>query len=285
MTKILVPTDFSETAEKALRYAMQIAARSEGEIYLCHIYTPTNNPFIETVDQREIYNVEQERNLMGDLHRLREKVQPGAPDVKIVAVLGRSPLVGSILKFADDNQVDMIVMGTQGASGLQKVLVGTVAVRIMEKTSLPLLLIPEEYEWKQPEQIVLATGYHQDDTQALYISGFLASMFDAGIKVVHLIDSDKQDAGKAQASLEEYSASLQEAAGNMKLEHHLLESGSIGAGLEKLCAEVPYDLLVMVKRQKTFFERFYMESMTNRIAYLTEKPLLVVPALVSGKLK
>ncbi len=280
MTKILVPTDFSETAEKALRYAMQIAARSNGEIYLCHIYTPISNPFIEAVDQRETYNAGHEMNLMSDLHKLRDKVQAEAPDVKIVAVLGRSPLVGSILKFAEDNQIDMIVMGTQGASGLQKVVVGTVAVRIMEKTSLPLLLIPEEYEWKHPEQIVLATGYHQDDTQALHISGFLASMFDARIKVVHLIDNNKQDTGKAQVSLEEYSASLQDAAGSIKLEHQLLGSDSVGAGLEKLCTEVPYDILVMVKRQKTFFERFYMESMTNRIAYLTDKPLLVVPAQV-----
>lgn len=280
MTKILVPTDFSETAEKALRYALQIAARCKGEVYLCHIYTPTNNPFIETVEQRETYNMEYERNLMSDLHRLREKLQPETPDVKIIAVLGRSPLVGSILKFATDNKVDMIVMGTQGASGLQKVVVGTVAVRIMEKTSIPLLLIPEEYEWKQPEQVVLATGYHQDDTEALHIAGFLASMFNAGIKVVHLINSDKQDTDKARASLDAYTASLQKVAGTVKLEHQLLESGSVGAGLEKLCTEVPYDMLVMVKRQKTFFERFYMESMTNRIAYLTHKPLLVVPAVI-----
>lgn len=280
MTKILVPTDFSETAEKALRYALQIAARSNGEVYLCHIYTPVSNPFIETVEQRSTYNTEHEVKLMSDLHALREKVQSEAPNVKIIAVLGRSPLIHSILKFAEDNKIDMIVMGTQGASGLQKVIVGTVAVRIMEKTTVPLLLIPEEFQWKQPEQLVLATGYHQDDTEALHISGFLASMFDARIKVVHFHNSDKQDADKARASLDAYAASLQHAAGTIALEHQLLESDSIGDGLETLHTEVRYDLLVMVKRQKTFFQRFYMESLTKRIAYLTEKPLLIVPGSI-----
>ncbi len=282
MTKILVPTDFSETAEKALRYALQIASRSNGEVYLCHIYTPISNPFIETVDQRESYNIGHEMNLMSDLHKLRDKVQPEAAGVKIITVLGRSPLVGSILKFAEDNQIDIIVMGTQGASGLQKVIVGTVAVRIMEKSKIPLLLVPEKYEWKQPRQIVLATGYHQDDTQAIQISAYLAAMFDSSVKVVHLLAGNKQDAEKAQKSLESYSVTLQEAAGNIILEHKLLEGSSVSDNLEKLHQEVPYDILVMVKRQKTFFERFYMESMTNHIAYLTEQPLLVIPEQEQG---
>ncbi len=277
-TKILVPTDFSPTAEKALKYALHVAAKSKGEIFLCHIYTPVSNPFIETVSERSTYNYEYEQELMSDLHALRAKVGSIAPEVKITTVLGRSPLVGSIAQFAEVHDIDMIIMGTQGASGLKKAVVGTVAVRIIEKITIPILLIPEEYEWQPPKSLVLATGYHQDDREALYVAGTIAAMFGASIKVVHLVDIDKEDPEKATGSFEEYAGSLQTAAEKLPLTHELLPVKSVSEGLTQLANEIPFDMLIMVKRQKTFFQKFYMESMTNQVAYLTQKPLLVIPA-------
>ena len=68
---ILVPTDSSETAGKAFGYALNIASRSKATIYLYHVYSPVESPFIETVEIRRDYNMTNEELLMAELHRLR----------------------------------------------------------------------------------------------------------------------------------------------------------------------------------------------------------------------
>ena len=167
MKRLLVPTDFSPNAECALRVAVDIAARDGATIILYHIYMPVESTFIDDKERRNAHNIEQETIALKRLQRLRKKVLKNNQDVNISCLLGRTPLVNNILGFAEHNHIDMIVMGTRGATGIKKILVGSVAATIAKKTDIPLLLVPEEFSPKTLSKIVFATDFHPYDEEAL----------------------------------------------------------------------------------------------------------------------
>jgi nucleotide-binding universal stress UspA family protein len=281
MERILVPTDFSPTAEKALRYALQIATKSGGEVFLFHVYTPIESPFIETVEIRQEYNLENEKKLMKSLDELREKMLAEVELAKITIVLARSPLVGSFLKFTRDKDINLIVMGTHGASGLKKMLVGTLASRILEKTSVPLMLIPEGYEGSIPKKIVFTTHYQKEDIPALKFVGRLSRLFYSTITVVNIQNEAQENPEHTQEVFNQYIKDLKIATGESSLQCLLLK-GPVSETLDHLQEKIPYDILVMEKRKKSFWERFFEENLTSHLAFLTKFPLLVIPSEIEN---
>ncbi len=277
MKRIFVPTDFSPTSERAFRFAVDIASKAKGTVILYHVFTPVGGTFIGTEEKRKQYNAETETNLAKRLQRFKKKVVSNDSNVVVSTVVGHSPIIDNILDFAGHNKVDLIVMGTQGASGLKKVIIGAVAARIIEKSDVPVLLVPEKFEWKEPEQFVLATNFQQADRKALTLTVGLAKIYNASVTIVHLLDPYLQFSDKQQADFGEYAFVLQRTFSDCNLKFKELKTTTIAGTMEKLHDEIPYDVLVMIKRKKTFLEKFFTESFTKKMAYVTTQPLLVVP--------
>src|SRR5688572_16656638 len=100
MQRILVPTDFSATATKAFRFALDIASKSGGVIYLYHVYAPLENTFIDTELKRKEYNEKVQVDLSDRLKTLN-KSETANMSVTVTTVLGRTPIIDSILSFAN----------------------------------------------------------------------------------------------------------------------------------------------------------------------------------------
>ncbi len=277
MQRILVPTDFSPTAEKAFHFALDIATKSKGTVILYHVYTPVESAFIDSEQKRKLYNTQTETNLAKRLQRLAKKVTAHTAAVPVSTVLGRTPIIDNILGFAEHNQVTLIVMGTQGVSGLKKTIIGSVAARIAEKTDIPVLLVPEKFEWKEPEQIVFATNYQKADKQALSMILSLAKIYGAAVTIVHLYKVYAMEKEKEQTDFDTYAYSLQREFSDVKLHFQLLESSSVTETMENLDKKIPYDMMTMVRRKKNFLEKFFIKSFTTNMAYITNRPLLIVP--------
>jgi nucleotide-binding universal stress UspA family protein len=279
MKRILVPTDFSPTAEKAFRFALDIATKAKGTIVLYHTYIPVESTFVGTEKTRKQYNIQSEANIVKRLQRLKKKVTGDSTEVAVSTIVGRSPLINNILGFAEHNHIDLIIMGTQGASGLKKTIIGSVAARVIEKSDLPVLLVPSKYELEEPRQFVFATNYQATDKLALTLLAAIAKLYDADITVLHFLsvynaESEKE---KERTDFDTYAFSLQRKFNESKMKFHLLETSSVTETMENLDKKFPYDMMVMVRRQKTFLEKFFVKSFTQNMAYITKKPLLVVP--------
>ena len=274
--KILVPTDFSLTAEKALRYALDIASRCNGVVYLLHVHSPLESPFIETVEIREDYNIGIQQELMAQLHSLRSKWQEEFSNVEIIVALARSPLVHSIISFSQNNAIDLIVMGTQGTSGIRKVIIGTIAVRILGKTTLPLLLIPERFEWRTPGKIIVAVNALSEGHLSLTLVARLAEMYQASTEVIQISEPGEDNTTK-NIDLKKYIDRQKLEFPALHLTSACIPAYSAIDTLEKLHEIHPYDLLVMIRHKRTILQRFYLESFTKHMAYLTWHPLLIVP--------
>lgn len=163
MKRILVPVDFSPTSKTAFKYAVDIASKSGGSVLLYHVYIAAKESRSGLLTSAEEYNKQLALTCLKKLKRLKTQVMREASEVSVSTILGRSPVVGNLLKYSEKRHIDLIVIGTQGASGLKKITMGSNASNVMEKSAIPVLLIPEKFQWKLPEHIVFTTAFKRTD--------------------------------------------------------------------------------------------------------------------------
>jgi universal stress protein A len=139
---ILAPTDFSAHSEKAMRYACGLAERVGAELHLLHILSeilPAGpDPLLMPVMPPEYYE-ENEQRARETLSRLLDPAW-GSPRSVVTTVRWGSP-VESIVNYADEQKIDLIVIATHGRTGLSHVLLGSVAERIVREAPCPVLTI------------------------------------------------------------------------------------------------------------------------------------------------
>ena len=141
MKNILFPTDFSNNANSAFIYALQLAKKMEVELLVLHAYKlpeiKTNLPktIREVYDSIEIEEFENFKDHIPLLRKIAEENQ--LSDVSIKSILEEGDTVSTILNVAKKQESGMIVLGTKGASGLKKVFIGSVAGEVLENASCP----------------------------------------------------------------------------------------------------------------------------------------------------
>ena len=277
MKRILVPVDFSPTSKMAFRYAIDIASRSGGSVLLYHLYTPEKKSIAGSLLNIQEYNKQLELNNLKRLQRFKKKVLKDTMDVPVSTIVGRTPVVNNILGFAEHNHIDLIVMGTQGATGLKKITVGSVASKVMEKAGIPVLLIPEKFQWELPEKIVFTTSFQKADSKALPVAFEIAKLYGALVTFVNLMDPYDQYNETEADNFDTYAFSLQREFNDSRIQFRQLKTTSIVKTMENLYEEIPFDMLVMARRKLSFLNRFFQKSFTKKMACITTQPLLVIP--------
>jgi nucleotide-binding universal stress UspA family protein len=141
--RILMATDFSDYSNEALDHAVYLAQNLEADLYLLHVFEP---PFFSHAGvapsvQREVHQwIEQNKNEASQkLKSLVEEIQPGG--VKVSTIFKEGVPFFEILKAAGEISADLIVLGTHGRTGLPHVLLGSVAERVVRKSSCPVLTV------------------------------------------------------------------------------------------------------------------------------------------------
>ena len=138
LTQILLPTDFSHTAEHALDYARELAGRFGASVHLLHVVPdPMQNWATEAMpvvsDLAERWKADAERRL--------EEIRLDAPQTVRAVRIGHAFV--EILHYAADNAIDMIVMGTHGRGPVEHLLLGSVAEKVVRKASCPVLTVKQ----------------------------------------------------------------------------------------------------------------------------------------------
>ena len=151
--KILCPTDFSENSEHAMKYALTLAMLSQAELELFHVVEPITYPqstelFEPVLDEVELtmkMGAAFQKQLEDQVATLKEEY----PKIEGKIVTGNTFL--EIIQVARDENVDMIVMGTHGRTGLAHVLIGSVAERVVREAPCPVLTVKHpEHEFIKP---------------------------------------------------------------------------------------------------------------------------------------
>jgi nucleotide-binding universal stress UspA family protein len=273
MKKILVPTDFSENAGQALEFAAVIAQAWKASLTLLSVYTPAVSRYnvISPLLVDEIAQAKTE--ILEKLQITANTVQEIYPDVKHYNIIGVGGTVEEILSVARTEATDLIVMGTQGASSVEKVLLGSNAAEIIEKAECPVLVVPSTTKIKVPKKIIFATDYVHSDIEGARLLASMAQVFDATITLVH-ITRNEEETEEELKMIEKFTADVKAATNFEHINFEVLSDNTVMMGLDTILENPGADLIALSTRRRNIFEKLYNPSLTKKFAQYTRIPLL-----------
>jgi universal stress protein A len=138
--KILVPTDYSELSLAAMEYATTFSRMFQAQIYMLHTLDTLPVLSLDAVDlTTETVIYETEKNARSDMHAfVTSKVGTTS---NLVEVVRKGVAEDEIVKFAHEENIDLIIMATHGRSGIAHVLMGSVAEKVIQRAQVPVLTV------------------------------------------------------------------------------------------------------------------------------------------------
>lgn len=194
ISTILHPTDFSDCAEAALVYAIDLARRYDAELHLFHVASQFGeNPIIGAIDaMREEEALYRRLRDEADARMQTMLSRHDLSDIYIKRVYTRGATPGRVIvDYAVSEDVDLIVLGTHGRHGLRRLLMGSVAEEVTHRASCPVLLIREPgvpLKEVAINRIQVSIDFSAYSVNALAYAKQLAALYDAMLDVHHVID-------------------------------------------------------------------------------------------------
>jgi nucleotide-binding universal stress UspA family protein len=141
-TKILVPTDFSEYSDRALRQALDIAKQYGAQVYVLHVLREEFYRFDDLGNIADTWQVMENSRLAKTKENLQKQLDkfPQAKEVEVIADIRRGLHYEAILEEAEQKGIDLIVIASLGQSGIAKYLIGSVARNVLKGAKCPVLL-------------------------------------------------------------------------------------------------------------------------------------------------
>lgn len=263
--KILLPTDFSENSKRAIHYALQLFNGAKDEFHLVSAY---HLPHAGAVMMTSVEDL-MRKSSMEDMATLENEVRAAFPDLGErlkLDVVHDEPYV-AIQRYAEKVQADLIAMGTTGASGMKKVLMGSVTAQLVKNAERPTLAIPAEAEYTPPKKIALASNGSETSQKTLAPLRALALKFGSKVEVCVVNAIDKQESlhGELENALE-------------GVEHEVFQiiGGNVDTGILGFVEEHHCDMLATVHRQYGAIRGIFHKSVSKQVALHTRVPLLVL---------
>lgn len=270
MKHILIPTDFSDTARNALEYALELALLSGAECTLVHAWEMPYD-FASQLDNR-IGAIQKNARLK--FERLVEEVkkEPRFQQVNLHYVIEEGVPARVILDVAEENEVDLVVIGLSRPNGLETFIAGNTGADVLGRSYVPVLAVPLETSFVSPSEIIYAAEYRQEDILHLEELSQWARLFNARLRIIH-IEEEKTHEEKLR-----FRGFLEEVEDRLSypyVSQELRVADEVEVGILKVAEESERIILAMTHYHKSFLKKIFGHSHTKAIAYKTKVPLLV----------
>lgn len=208
MKRILVPIDFSKESMNALETAHSLAVNSDSDVLLLHI---VEDPNIETMKVSGETHYDPMDNVYVKLllDKTKERLEsivndPRMSDVNISYKIEVGNPYSSIAENIGSHEATLIVMGSTGATGLQEILVGSVADKTVRYASCPVIVVKEDCSLSDIKHIVLATDLDDDQVQIVGDLKALQEHIGAKLHILKVYDGDNENSGDIQDKLKDF---------------------------------------------------------------------------------
>ena len=270
MKTILVPTDYSETADNAMHYALELAKTVKAKIILFHAYPfpiPTGDIPVLMVSPDEL-----EKSNLIKIKDLEKKIEGEFPgEITVEHIVRAGNVTDEILTAAEEKEVDLIVMGVTGGGLIAETLMGSNTTALIKKTEIPVLVIPPKAKYKKIEKLVLAYDYKGKIKENVMskIKTF-AHLFNAQILVIDMVapvEVTSPESTEAHLSIEK---------GFSDIKHSLYfpEGDDLEYQINSFVDSFKADWLIMIPHKNSFFAGLFHRRNTKKMAFHTHIPLL-----------
>lgn len=278
MKKVVLPTDFSENAWKAVSYATSVFKDVECEFYVLNVFS------IDTFSLSNLLPPEPGLPAydyaLGDsqvqLEGVRDRlIYEKNPKHSYELVSEYNSLPDALKSMVHKMDIDLIVMGTKGASDAINVLYGSNAIDVMESvTGCPILVVPEEARAVVPKEIVFATSLKHYYKKNELISLFeIAEQSKAHIKILYVLEKNK----KLNNEQEEIKNMLLTIFIRFKHSFHTsISKERPEIAIEEFAQENKSDLIALVNRKHNFLATILNRNMVKELGMYSKIPLLIM---------
>lgn len=272
MKTILLPTDFSENARHAARFAVLLAQALPARLVLLHtydFYVPLTGEepsmIAELIAQKE---AKARQDLADFRHELAG--QTGFPADRIDVRVGEGPVGRSIVEMARNQDAAYLVMGTQGARRTLEKWLGTVTQSVVLNAPCPVWVVPVQAPVAAPRRILYAADLERDEAAAVQEVLDFARLFGAETRVLHLHEYYELPVG-------ELLDDLRTRFRDQPVEFRNLNRDDVIEALDTYSKRTfQPDLLALAVYEKSFWEGFLEDSVTKHFVQTSERPLLIV---------
>lgn len=276
MKKILLPTDFSDNSIDAIHYAVEFFGSHTCEFYLLNVQKvssfvsddlmamqPSESIFNSIVNaakerlEKLIMHIESQYE--NKLHNFKSKVD-------------YDNFIDAINQLVDIEDIDLIIMGTKGASNIAKTIFGSNAARVIQRANCPVLAIPNGYKYLPVEHIAFTSNYYTKyNTEDLKPLLDIVDMKKSQINILHVKESDYLTEHQ-----ENNRALLDECFLNTNHAFIELEEGDLFKKITNYLVDKDINLLAMMSRKHSFLERLFVRHAAESFAFDLRVPLLVL---------
>jgi nucleotide-binding universal stress UspA family protein len=273
MKKILFATDYSEIALNAFDYAIHLADEMDIDLTAVHV-SPA--PAFTAHTPGDMMDITIKEDRQADKDKLIKSIEGHAlfpkRKFKIKAEARQGLVVDQIVRAAEDEKTDLIIIGTHGQTGLKDWFFGNHASEIIRKSGIPVMAIPPDVKYANVNQIVYAIDFRDFDKSSLGQLYDLMKAFNAKLTLLH-IDVEKENIDDQQ--LINFRKYVEETYDIPNLEFKFLQGGDVFSLINDFAENNHIDIIAMKHRKDSFLDLMLHRSITQLMTTTTTKPLIV----------
>ncbi|MFK7782687.1 universal stress protein [Psychroserpens sp.] len=278
MKKILLPTDFSNNSWNAIVYALQLYKDEKCNFILLHTYTPTyyQLEYMETSSRAFQVGEAIKETSRKELDDLLKKINENFENPKhtFKKISSFNTLTAEINTLYERGVMDLIIMGTKGASGLKGILFGSNTIHILNSVKCPVIAVPSNFEYESPKEILFPSDYEVEfkDSQLQPLLD-LAKAHHSRLNILHVSHEIhlSENQIKNRNILDLYFEPIAPLFHNIKNEN-------VAEAIVDFQLKTTFNLLVMINNKHSFFENLFFKSKVNQIGFHLNTPFLVIPS-------
>lgn len=276
MKTILVPTDFSENARNAARYALAIAPDLQAKKVIFYnayqsppMMTENTIPAIPVMDIDTLKDIS-EAGMKAFLNNIE---QYRHDEVEIEHRTGYSILANDVNDLCQELGAGLIVMGITGTSKIEEVLIGSTAISVMKQTKVPVIIVPSDATYTSITNVMFACDFKKvvETTPVQPIKNILDAT-RASLHVLNVYESDKEITAEKSRQQE----LLQSLLKDYNPQFHFENNEDFIEGINHFVATHDIDLIITIPRKHKLFEGLFRERHTKKLAFHSHVPLMCI---------
>ena len=270
MKRILVPTDFSKHAVYALRVAAQIAKKNNSEIYLLHMLELPHQGSDAVSTGSAIPQIMFFKDMaINKLETLMES--DFLEGINVSEIIQFEKAFDGIMEISKKNNVDLIVMGSHGASGYEEMFIGSNAEKVVRSSEVPVLVIKNETEEFKADKLVFASDFSDEIIKPFAKLVEFATIFNSHLDLVMI---NTPNSFKSTAVAEKIMTDFLEGTNFTNYSTHIYNDVNVEKGILNYASSVDADLIGMCTHGRTGFSHFFNGSISEDLVNHTVRPVI-----------
>lgn len=276
MHRILLPTDFSVNAQQAINYACHYFSRLPATFFVLNVEKAGKFVMDDLMTSKPGTSID--KAIAGDnkekLTRLVAacEQQYQKEDFQFKALFDFDNFVNSVNQTIKKEKIELIVMGTNGASGTREAIFGSNTLQVIRNVNCPVLAVPADFAFDRLDRVMISVV--EQNLPAEKEISFLRDFFHSRKPNLHVLSTSQHELEPVQRK--ELEEKLEELLRGFELSVHYLDKIPVPMAINAFVQLHAIDLHALHVEKKSFLNRFIYGSTTSSISYSSEVPLLVL---------